>query len=153
MAEDKRLEQQLSAAEIKATRSTMLDGGELCPSISGELAVLDWDDYTRLLSMLQPPADAAVREAVEDMTIDLSDADSFGNKMTVVNSSYLRTLLSYVRATRAEAERDEARGRVEEMRDKVRRFKTRYEIPGHPDGELSDALDDVLALAECGEGE
>lgn len=57
----------------------------------------------RLLAMLTPPADAAVREAMEYLEAELGDADSVdpeGNCVRVLRFK-LRTLLSHIRAAQA----------------------------------------------------
>lgn len=60
-----------------------------------------WMSKEQMTPIPHPPTDAALREAVDELTVDASDAANLEHKTTVVNSRHLRTLLYHVRAAQA----------------------------------------------------
>lgn len=129
MAEDKRLEQPLSAAEIEELRELeakatpgvwylhnngaadmVASTGSNWPVAlkpgdnDGHLICAMRNALPRLLSMLQPPADAEVREAVDAVLQAIGWADmhqQFDDEIAQVSIGEVRTLLSYVRAAQS----------------------------------------------------
>lgn len=100
MTENKRLEQPLSAAEIEELKrlhvAALENRGvftERKASFYDYLCETMFNALPRLLSMLQPPSEASVREAVEHC----SERAFFLTNEVRVNNEKLRILLSHVR--------------------------------------------------------
>lgn len=130
MAEDKRLEQPLTAAEIEelwriSTRGYRDEYGDaavfaVLPRLLAMLTqaqieagvlsrVIDVLNYSgdiqlipeRLAAMLTPPADAAVREAVGHLTAQVQTSKGRWHEGVIVSAAHLDTLLSHIRAAQA----------------------------------------------------
>lgn len=143
----------LTAAEIEDWRNILEANKSLNPCKWPEARVISekmFKDFPRLLSMLTPPTDAALREAVENaqqgLCVPTLNPD---NPYCAVDKMAVRTLIRAVQATRLTGEQREA------VQNVVRKTESRQCICG--DGYLCarcEILGDVCAAfpGVCEEG-